>query len=99
MVGHPGLTFCQRGGRDPKEIALAFRVLSGPGVRPRATIDGEAELFTGGDADWVGDIERLQELGVGAIDVRLFGYGADRTLVGTIDNMHRFRDGVLSKIA
>ena len=72
---------------------------SGPGVRPRSTIEGEAELFSGGDADWVGDIKQLQELGVGAVDVRLFGYGEDRTLQGTIDNMHRFRDGVLSKIA
>ena len=26
--------FCQRGGRDPKEITLAYRVLTGPGVRP-----------------------------------------------------------------
>ena len=46
--------FCQRGGRDPKEITLAYRVLTGPGVRPRGTIEGEPELFTGGDSDWVG---------------------------------------------
>ena len=29
---------------------------------------------------------------------RLFGYGAAQTLQGTIDNMHRFRDGVLSRL-
>jgi len=91
--------FCEKGGRDPKEIMLAFRVLSGPGVRPRGSIEGEAELFTGGDSDWVGDIGRLQDLGVSSVDVRLFGYGAAQTLQGTIDNMHRFRDGVLSKLA
>ena len=91
--------FCQRGGRDPKEITLAYRVLSGPGVRPRGNIEGEAELFTGGDSDWVGDIRRLQDLGVTSVDVRLFGYGEAQTLQGTIDNMHRFRDGVLSKLA
>jgi hypothetical protein len=28
--------FCKRGNRDPREITLAYRVLSGPGVRPRA---------------------------------------------------------------
>ncbi|MBV8193843.1 MAG: hypothetical protein JOY64_17115 [Alphaproteobacteria bacterium] len=68
-------------------------------MRPRGSLSGEAELFTGGDADWVGDIRRLQELGVAAVDVRLFGYGGAQPLQGTIDNMHRFRDGVLSKLA
>ena len=79
------------------EIGIPDRV-SGPGVRGRTTIDGEAELFTGTDADWVGDIKTLEDQGVSAIDVRLFGYGANQSLQGTIDNMHRFRDGVLSKI-
>jgi hypothetical protein len=91
--------FCVRGGRDPKEIALAYRVLTGPGVRPRGSIEGEPELFTGGDSDWVGDIRRLEDFGVTSVDVRLFGYGEAQTLQGTIDNMHRFRDGVLSKLA
>ncbi len=73
-------------------------MLSGPGVRARSQVDGEAELFTGTDADWVGDIKALREQGVSAIDVRLFGYGPNQSLQGTIDNMHRFRDGVLSKL-
>jgi hypothetical protein len=68
-------------------------------VRPRGSIEGEPELFTGGDSDWVGDIRRLEELGVTSVDLRLFGYGEAQTLQGTIDNMHRFRDGVLSKLA
>ena len=68
-------------------------------MRPRRSIEGEAELFTGSDSDWVGDIRRLQDLGVASVDVRLFGYGAAQTLQGTLDNMHRFRDGVLSKLA
>ena len=79
--------------------AVTVTVLTGPGVRPRGTIEGEAELFTGSDSDWVGDIRRLQDLGVTSVDVRLFGYGEAQTLQGTIDNMHRFRDGVLSKLA
>jgi hypothetical protein len=91
--------FCNRGNRDPTEITLAHRVLSGPGVRPRGSIGGEGELFTGGDSDWVGDIRRLQDLGVTSVDVRLFGYGGVQTVQGTIDNMRRFRDGVLSKLA
>src|SRR4029453_15450593 len=80
--------FCKRGGRDPTEIALAYRVLSGPRVRPRGNIEGEAELFTGGGADWGEDIRRLQDFGVSSVDVRLFGYGTAQTLQGTLDNMH-----------
>ena len=55
-------------------------------------------MFTGGDADWVNDIQELAQLGIGAVDVRLFDYGADQSLDATIGNMHRFRDGVLAKL-
>ena len=90
--------FCEKGGRDPKEITIALRVLSGPGVKASSKIDGEREMFTGSDAEWVADINDLKALGVSAVDVRLFGYGANQSLQGTVDNMHRFRDGVLSKL-
>ena len=90
--------FAEKAGRNPKEIAIALRVLTGPGTRPRRSIEGEAEMCTGGDADWVNDIQELAQLGVSAVDVRLFGYGADQSLDGTIGNMHRFRDGVLAKL-
>jgi hypothetical protein len=73
-------------------------VLTGPGARPRRSIESEPEMFTGGDADWVGDIQELGKLGVSAVDVRLFGYGSDQSLEATIDNMRRFRDGVLARI-
>ena len=90
--------FADKAERNPAEIAIALRVLSGPGVKPAATIDGEREMFTGSDADWVRDIQDLAALGVSAVDVRLFGYGGNQSLDGTIDNMRRFHDGVLSKI-
>ena len=90
--------FAERAGRDPAEISLALRVLMGPGVKPRGSIDGEAEMFTGSDADWAADIKALDALGVHAVDVRLFGYGANQTVGATLDNMRRFRDGVLSQI-
>ena len=37
-------------------------------------------MFTGGAADYVGDIKALEDLGVGAVDVRLFAttLGDDR---------------------
>ena len=54
--------FCEKAGRDPNAISVALRVLAGPGGKPRGTIDGEADMFTGGDTDWVGDIHALQDL-------------------------------------
>ncbi|MBO0712834.1 MAG: hypothetical protein J2P47_16295, partial [Acetobacteraceae bacterium] len=86
--------FAEKGGRDPADVSVALRVLSGPGFTPRGTIEGEGEMFTGADADWVGDIKALGELGVGAVDVRL----TSRTLAQTIDNMRRFRDGVMNRL-
>ena len=50
-------------------------------------------------ANKIDEAALLQDLGVSSVDVRLFGYGAAQTLQGTPDNMHRFRDGVLSKLA
>jgi len=38
------------------QYSIALRVLAGPGVKPRGSIDGEAEMFTGSHADWVTDI-------------------------------------------
>ena len=51
-------------------------------------------MFTGGAADYVADIRALTELGVSAVDVRLFA----TTLDATIDNMRRFRDEVMAKV-
>jgi len=90
--------FAEKAGRDPSEITLALRVLAAPGGRPRGSIDGEAEMFTGGDADWVGDIQQLKALGVSAVDVRLFGRTRDEVVDQTIGNMRRFKDGVLDKL-
>jgi probable F420-dependent oxidoreductase len=87
-------SFAEKGGRDPASLQVALRVLVGPSSRPRRTIDGEPEMFTGGSADYVSDIRLLRELGVAAVDVRLFA----TTLDATIDNMRRFRDEVTAKV-
>jgi probable F420-dependent oxidoreductase len=90
--------FAEKAGRDPAEISIALRVLSGPGVKPRGSVDGEAEMFSGSDDHWVADIRALDGLSVAAVDVRLFGYGPMQSLDRTLDNMRRFRDGVLCKL-
>jgi hypothetical protein len=51
-------------------------------------------MFTGGTADYVGDIRALADLGVDAVDVRLLA----TTLAATLDNMRRFRDEVIARI-
>jgi len=86
--------FAEKADRDPSTVAVALRVLNGPSARPRRTIDGEAEMFTGGAADYVADIKALAELGVASVDVRLTA----ATLDDTIGNMRRFRDDVLAKV-
>jgi hypothetical protein len=85
----------EKTGRDPSSIAVALRVLAGPSEsRPRRSIDGAGEMFTGGASHYAGDIRALQDLGVAAVDVRLFG----STISATIDNMRRFRDDVIAKV-
>ena len=88
--------FCgsaEKAGRDPASITS--RCACSSARRPSSrTIDGEGEMFTGGNADYVGDIKALEDLGVAAVDVRLFA----TTLEGTIDNMRRFRDEVMAKV-
>jgi probable F420-dependent oxidoreductase len=86
--------FADRAKRDPATLQVALRVLAGPSNRARRSVDGEAEMFTGGTTDYVGDIKALQDLGVTAVDVRLFA----TTLEATIDNMRRFHDEVLTKV-
>ena len=45
-------------------------------------------------ADYAADMKALEELGVGAVDVRLFGATAQET----VDNMRRFRDEVMAQV-
>jgi probable F420-dependent oxidoreductase len=86
----------EKAGRDPSTIAVALRVLAGPSeTRPRRSIDGVGEMFTGGATHYADDIRALQDLGVSAVDVRLFG----STTSATIDNMRRFRDDVIAKLS
>jgi probable F420-dependent oxidoreductase len=81
-------------GRDPASVGLTYRVSSNPEAQPKGTVDGERKLFTGGAADYAGDIRALTEVGVTAFDFGLFG----QTLAATLDNMRRFKDEVMAKV-
>jgi len=87
-----GLT--AKAGRDPASVGLTYRVSSNPEAQPKGTVDGKRKLFTGGAADYAGDIKALAEVGVSAFDFGLFA----PTLQGTLDNMKRFRDEVVAKV-
>jgi probable F420-dependent oxidoreductase len=87
-----GLT--AKAGRDPGAVGLAYRVSSNPEAQPKGSVDGERKLFTGGLADYAGDIHALAETGVTAFDFGLFG----PTLAATLDTMRRFRDEVIAKV-
>jgi probable F420-dependent oxidoreductase len=84
----------QDAGRDPASVALIYRVSAAPGTHAKATVDGERKLFTGGPADYAGDIKALGDLGVTSMDFGLFG----TTLDASLGNMRRFRDEVVAKI-
>jgi probable F420-dependent oxidoreductase len=78
-------------GRDPRQIAIGYRVQRhGPGI-PALTDDGERRLFSGGALDIAGDLRAFRELGVSAVDLSFVGKTAD----GTLADMKRFRDEVV----
>jgi probable F420-dependent oxidoreductase len=83
-----------KAGRAPSAVGLAYRVSSNPEAQPKGTVDGERKLFTGGAADYAGDIRALIDVGVSSFDFGLFG----PTLAATIDNMRRFKDEVMAKV-
>lgn len=51
--------------------------------QPPKRPDGEAVMFSGTDADWVADIQALADVGVSAVDVRLFSCGPNQSMEAT----------------
>jgi len=81
-------------GRDPASVEVAFRVKRyGAAVPPKAS-DGERRLFSGSEADLIGDLRALRDMGVTAIDI---DFGRP-TAEAVIAEMGRFRKAVIEKI-
>lgn len=80
-------------GRAPDAVAATYRVKRyGSALAPQAS-DGERRLFSGSDADIVGDIHALEDLGVTAID-----FDFERPEEGeVVGEMRSFRERVLAK--
>ncbi|HEV7994643.1 MAG TPA: LLM class F420-dependent oxidoreductase [Stellaceae bacterium] len=81
-------------GRDPSQIALAYRVTSWGRSLPARADDGERRLFSGETAAVVADLKAFADLGVGHVDFSFDGDTAD----AMIANMRRFREDVLAKV-
>ena len=82
-------------GRDPAAVTVVFRVKRYGDAVPPIASDGERRLFSGSDADVVGDLRALGELGVTAIDVEVEGH--DEAV--TLDNMRRFKETICEAVA
>ena len=80
-------------GRDPDAVALTYRIKRYGKDLPDRAGDGERRLFSGSDADIIGDIHTLQDLGVSAIDFD-FERPAEATVIA---EMAAFRERVLAK--
>jgi probable F420-dependent oxidoreductase len=81
-------------GRDPGSVGVGYRVKRYGAAVPPVASDGERRLFSGSEADIVGDLRALSELGVTALDVD-FGR-PDAAAV--IAEMRRFRVAVIEKM-
>jgi probable F420-dependent oxidoreductase len=87
-----GLT--RAAGRDPRGMALAYRVQKfGPEV-PAEAGDGGRRLFSGRPDAIAADLRDLKAMGVGAVDLTFPGETAEAAL----DAMRAFRDTVLAKV-
>jgi probable F420-dependent oxidoreductase len=80
-------------GRDPASISVVYRVKRYGEAVPPVASDGERRLFSGSDADIVGDLRALLDLGVTAIDVEVEGEDEAATLA----NMRRFKETIFAQ--
>jgi probable F420-dependent oxidoreductase len=81
-------------GRDPAAVEVAFRVKRYGAAVPAKASDGERRLFSGSEADLIGDLRALRDMGVTAIDIDFGRPTAD----AVVAEMKRFRNAVIEKI-
>ena len=84
----------EAGGRPRGAVALTYRVKRYGDAVPAKGSDGNRRLFSGSDADIIGDIRALGELGVTAIDFDFERPEAETVLA----EMRAFRERVLAKV-
>jgi probable F420-dependent oxidoreductase len=81
-------------GRDPSAVTLAYRVTQWGRDIPDRADDGERRLFSGENADIIGDLRAFRDLGVTHVDFNFAGTTAEEMIA----NMCRFHEDVLAKV-
>ena len=81
-------------GRDPMSVSVAYRVKRYGAAVPALASNGERRLFSGSEADIIGDFRALRDMGVTAIDID-FGRPDAAAMIA---EMRRFRAAVIEKI-
>jgi DNA-binding transcriptional MerR regulator len=84
---------CRDAGRNPKEIALAYRVTQRGATVPEKADNGDRRLFSGSSEAIVQDLRAFKDLGIVAVDFSFDGADAGEVVA----NMRRFREDVLAK--
>jgi probable F420-dependent oxidoreductase len=85
--------FAAEAGRDPASLALTYRVKRYGEAVPGVASDGERRLFSGSDADIIGDLRALRDLGVSAVDIDFERGDAHLSLA----EMARFKKTILDR--
>lgn len=81
-------------GRDPASVGVGYRVKRYGAAVPPLASDGGRRLFSGSEADLIGDFRALRDIGVTAIDIDFGRPDAD----AVIAEMRRFKAAVIEKI-
>jgi probable F420-dependent oxidoreductase len=81
-------------GRPREAVALTYRIKRYGDAIPERASDGERRLFSGSDADIIGDIHALGDLGVTALD-----FDFERPSIDAVSaEMRTFRERILAKV-
>ena len=81
-------------GRDPASVGVGYRVKRYGAAVPPLASDGGRRLFSGSEADLIGDFRALRDIGITAIDIDFGRPDAD----AVIAEMRRFKAAVIEKI-
>ena len=81
-------------GRDPADVALAYRSHWFGETKQGKTDEGERRLLTGSIQQAIDDLGAMRQLGVSCVTTSLVG----SELEASLDNLRRFRADVLDKV-
>ena len=81
-------------GRDPASVGVSYRVKRYGEAVPANASDGERRLFSGSEADIIGDLRALRDMGVAALDIDFERSDPE----DSVAEMRRFKEQVISRL-